>query len=251
MIMKNTFKIKIHPLFYLFALIAIITGLFREFLTFTFIIVIHELGHIIGSILFKIYPKQINIYPFGGLTILNMKINTEIYKEFIIAVSGPIFQIISFLLLKDIFGTNYVKYNYFLLIFNLLPIYPLDGSKILNCFVNKIVSFKLSFYITIYISIMCSFLFLTFVFFKHLSFTWIPILGLLLVKILEEGKNFRFLFNKFLWERYNYKFKFKREKLINNTDQMHKDYKHLFKINHYLWNEEEILRKKFDFKNKM
>lgn len=249
--MKNICKVKIHPLFYIFGFLAVITGLFREFLTFTLIIIFHELGHIIGGFLFKIYPKQVNIYPFGGLTIFQMKINIELYKEFVIALSGPIFQIITFLLFKNVFGTNFTKYNLFLLIFNLLPIYPLDGSKLLNCLINKITSFKISFYVVIYISIISTFLFLFLVFYRHLSFTWILILALLFIKILEERKNFKLLFNKFLWERYNYKLTFKKEKLIKKINQMHRDYKHLFKINHYLLNEEEILKKRFDFKDKM
>lgn len=249
--MKNIFKIKIHPLFYLFSFIAIITGLFREFLTFILIILLHELGHILGGLLCKIYPKQINIYPFGGLTIFNMKVNTSSLKELFIALSGPLFQIFTFFLFKSYFDFYFVKYNLFLIVFNLLPIYPLDGSKIINCCFNLFLSFKHSFFLMIYISFFSLSLFLLFLFFHHSSFVWLLLISLLLQKIIEYLNNYGYLFNQFLWERYNYKLHFKREKFINKASEMHKGYRHLFKINGYLQDEEEILRKRFDFKEKM
>lgn len=250
--MKNIFKVKIHILFYIFALVSVLTGMFREFVIFTSIIIIHEFGHILGALCFKIYPKQINILPFGGLTIFNMKINTSINKELVIALSGPVFQIIIFYLLKNkIINPVFSLYNYFLLIFNLMPIYPLDGSKILNCIFNKITNLKKSFYITIYLSLIFVSIFLLIIFFKHLSFGWILILLFLVIKVIDELKNFNLIFNKFLWERYNYKFHFKREKLIKSVNQMKKDYQHIFKQNNLLLNEEEILRKRFDFNRKL
>ena len=81
MIIKNLLKIKIHPLFYLFAFLSSITGLFYEFVIFTIIIFVHEMGHVTAGLLFKINIKKILILPFGGLTIFEMPINIRLYKN--------------------------------------------------------------------------------------------------------------------------------------------------------------------------
>ena len=45
---------------------------------------IHELGHYISAKLLKEEVKNIMIYPFGGITKINMEINESFKKEFII-----------------------------------------------------------------------------------------------------------------------------------------------------------------------
>lgn len=253
MIIANTFKIKIHFLFYIFALIAILTGMFKEFLIFTSIIIIHELGHILAGVFLKIYPEEIVILPFGGLTIFKMKINTPINKELFIAIMGPLVQLLFWILLSylGISNKTYDNYNFLILFFNLLPIYPLDGSKILNCLINKILSFKSSFFICIYLSFISLSLFIVCIFSKIFNFGWILILIFLIIKVINEYSNFNNLFNKFLWERYNYQFYFRREKIIDSIYLMKRDYKHLFRLNNFLKTEREILGKRFDFKNKV
>ena len=69
--------------------------------------------------------------PFGCITIFNELINKPMMEEFIILIMGPLFQLINFLIFKDI--TPYFNYyNYGLFIFNMLPIYPLDGYKLFS-----------------------------------------------------------------------------------------------------------------------
>lgn len=253
MIIQNIFKIKIHPLFYVFGLICTLTGLFKEFIVFSFIIITHEFGHILGGVIFKIYPEKIIILPFGGLTVFKMMINTSINKELVIAFMGPIFQILIWFIAYLSGCTNHIynNYNLFILIFNLLPIYPLDGSKIFNLLINKFISFKRSFFITIYISFVSIFIFIFFIFYKNFNLGWLIILFFILIKIINEFFSFNNIFNKFLWERYNYDFNFKKQKTIKSIFFMKRDYKHILKKEGYFKTEKEFLRKRFDFKRKV
>lgn len=252
MIIKNLLKVKIHPLFYFVALLASITGLFNEFIVFTTIILIHEMGHVITGIFFHLTIKKIVILPFGGLTIFEMPINTRLYKEFIVAIMGPIFQMIFWFILYHFNNYNplFNYYNIFLLIFNLLPISPLDGSKIFNIIMNKITSFKNSYFITIYVSIITIVLFIYVILFKKYNLSLVIIILFLIKQVIKEYYNYPYIFNKFLFERYKKNFYFSKTRIIKNIKDMKKDYKHLFKEKNKYMEEKEILRKRFDFEEK-
>lgn len=236
--MKTIFKI--HPFFYLFAIICILTGYFKNFVIITFIILFHEIGHILAGIYFNWKIEKVIILPFGGLTIFNERINRPILEEFIIALTGPIFQTSLFLFLKN---PLFINYNLGLLLFNLLPILPLDGSKILNLLLNKILSFKRSHTISIIISV--TILLLSFLLFKSNLILFL-IFVLLSFKTYSELKNHRYIFNKFLFERYLYKMSFKKLKKVRSENKMKRDYRHLiFDGNKYI-TEREFLAYLFD-----
>ena len=100
--MKNILtKIHIHPFTYIVFLISLITGLYKELCTFLFIIVIHELGHITGALIFRWKIDRVNIMPFGAITIFEEKLNRPMIEEFIILIMGPLFQFINYLIFKD------------------------------------------------------------------------------------------------------------------------------------------------------
>ena len=95
--MKIISKIKIHPFFYLFSIICIVTGYFKNFIIISFIILFHELGHILVSQLFHWKIEKIVLLPFGGITIFHEFLNRPMKEEFFIAIAGPIFQTFLFL----------------------------------------------------------------------------------------------------------------------------------------------------------
>ena len=246
--MKNILnKIYLHPLFLLTLFIFISIGYFRFITYFMLLIIIHELGHILVSLLFKWKIEKIIILPFGGLTKYNEIINRPLIEEFFIVIAGITFQMIFYLLVRSYIDYKYLNIiNYFIIIFNLIPIYPLDGSKILNILFNKITSYKNSLLFTVIISYIFI-IFFSFVFFrinKIISF----ILIFLLIEVNKLYKERNSLFNKFLLERYLNEFKFRRKKTINRVDKMKKDYRHLFYIDGKYLTESYFLKKTFDIK---
>ena len=222
-----------------------ITGHFKGFFLFTIIIIIHELGHILMALYYKWHIEKVILLPFGALTLFNEKINRPLKEEFMILIMGPIFQIIFTLLINN---PNIYEYSKIILFFNLLPIYPLDGSKFVNIFLNKITSFKKSHLFTIYLSFLTLFIL---VFKVKLSLIFILILIFVLLKVKEEYKNHHNLFNAFLLERYNYQFHFRKRKVIKNIKDMKRDYLHIFKKKGKYYTERDILKEKFDFKRKI
>ena len=111
---------------------------------------IHELGHILVGCTLSWKIKKIKILPFGGITIFENPINIPLKQEFLVSISGVMFQTLgSFILSKFYDKTLFINIHYTLLIFNLLPIFPLDGSKIWNVFFNYFLPFKKVIYVVL------------------------------------------------------------------------------------------------------
>lgn len=237
--MKIISKIKIHPFFYFFAILCILTGYFKPFIVITFIIIVHELGHILVSQIFHYKIDKIVLLPFGGVTIFKELINRPMKEEFFIAVAGPLFQTSLFFILKG----EFFYYNLFILLFNLLPIFPLDGSKMINIILNFFFSFQKSHCLSIIVSFLVILCFL----FK-MNFILLCIVFFLFLKTIKELKEHDFIVNKFLFERYLYSIHFRKLKKIKGEDvrKMKRDHQHLFYFAHSYHTEYEMLKRMFD-----
>lgn len=200
----------------------------------------------LGAFYYKWNVEKVLVLPFGALSIFKEDINRPLKEEFIILILGPLFQIIfvSFYLNFN-YSENVEVINNALLFFNLMPIYPLDGSKLLNIILNKITSFKKSQLLTIYLS----FLFIIFIVLKtDFNLVLLIALSFTLVKVIEEYMKRHQIFNRFLLERYMKNYDFKNEIIIGSINDMKRDYRHLFKEKNSYITEREKLKKRFDFK---
>ena len=246
--MKNILsKIYIHPIFLLTILIFILLGRFKFIIYFMVLILVHELGHIMMSLVFKWKIDKIIILPFGGLTKYNEIINRPLVEEFLVSISGILSQLIFYKFIENYINYNYFSFiNYFIITFNLLPIYPLDGSKILNVLFNKITNFKNSILLTVIISYMCIIILSLLLF--NVNKLLFMILVFLFVEVNKYYKEKDLIFNKFLLERYLNNLKFKKEKIINNIYKMKKDYRHIFYIDNKYMTESTFLKNKYEDK---
>ena len=230
----NILKIKIHPFSYIVILISLLTGHFKELIIFLSIILIHELGHIVGGLIYRWKISKIIIMPFGCLTIFDEYLNKPLKEEVLVCLLGQFIYFIIFKDIKDYF--NY--YNYGLFIFNMLPIYPLDGYKLLNIILSLCMPYKK----VLKLGLILSFILL--VLFIRLDLIYIIILILLFKGIIKEYINIDNIYNKFLIERYLIDFKFNKHRIITNINGMYKDYRHLIKKDR-LYTEKEYLKKRF------
>jgi stage IV sporulation protein FB len=108
---------------------------------------IHELGHLLAGLLMGMKPEKIELMPFG--VSISFKIKVEEYnkkikkgnmleiKKILVALAGPLTNFIIIIIASniniDLFKALIIIYtNFLIMIFNLLPIYPLDGGRILK-----------------------------------------------------------------------------------------------------------------------
>ena len=180
------------------------------------------MGHFIAGKLLHLKVKEIKIFMFGGVTTLNEDLNLNIYKEILLLIMGPITQIIFvfiiFLLHKNNFidtltYTKIFNINMLLLKFNLLPILPLDGGKLINNLLDLIISYDLSHTI----SIIISFISLPLLFTFDNKLLIIILFTFLLLNLLNEISIHKYRLELLLLERKYKKFNFKKTIKINNT----------------------------------
>ncbi len=248
LIIKNILnKFEFHPLYWLLLLIGCLTGYFNQILLFTIIIVVHELGHIFAATYYHWNIKKIIILPLGGITIFEDTIDKPFKEEIIVNLSGPIMQIIFTLIINYLisFNNDFNYYSFCILIFNMLPIYPLDGSKILNIIFNKFFPFLLSYRITLIIS----WLFIIISFFLTNNLMLFLGISFLIYNLIREYKRINILFKTFLLERIMYNIRYKKTRLIKGLklEKMYRNSYHWFIVDKNKYSETFILVKTFDF----
>ena len=122
-------------------LVGFITSIF-----FFLSILLHEFGHSIIAIKYKIKVKRITLFLFGGVAEIS-KEPPKSSADFWIAVAGPITSFILaavfYLSAKAFLHNQYIAasfqylalINFILAVFNLIPGFPLDGGRILRAIV--------------------------------------------------------------------------------------------------------------------
>jgi stage IV sporulation protein FB len=205
-------KIHIHPLLWLFCGIAVITAHFKQLFLLFFIVLIHELGHAVAAAFFSWRIKQILLLPFGGVAEVEEHGNRPFHEELIVTLAGPVQHLwlmgIAFFLWKAGFITDegwslFAHYNVALLFINLLPIWPLDGGKLLFLVLTRYFPFSEAHKKMIILSFAALMLFFSSVLLlqpKQFDL-WIMMI-FLFISLWKEWRHRHYVMMRFLLERY-------------------------------------------------
>lgn len=132
---------------FIFLILFYFTKQIQIYATIMIFALIHELGHLAVGLVMGMKPEKIELMPFGFS--VSFKINVKEYnkkikkgnmfeiKKILVALAGPITNLIiiiitSFLKINIITSFLIIYTNFLIMIFNLLPLYPLDGGRILK-----------------------------------------------------------------------------------------------------------------------
>ncbi len=109
-------------------------------------VLLHELGHSVVALQYKIPVRSITLFLFGGVAQIGAEPPSAI-AEFLIASAGPLVSLILAVLfyavqplvggIEPLLGlAKYLAYiNLALVLFNLIPGYPLDGGRVFRAIV--------------------------------------------------------------------------------------------------------------------
>lgn len=152
---------------FLFLILFYVTKQIEIYTVIMFFAIIHELGHMVAGLLMGMKPEKLEIMPYGvsvSFKLMPKDYNRKIkrgnqleLKKILVALAGPItnFMIITIVLQMNmnLVSTLMILYsNLVLILFNLLPIYPLDGGRlikgVLHIFLGKMKAEKYTNYIS-------------------------------------------------------------------------------------------------------
>jgi len=137
-------KIKLNPLFFIVFILMALLGYLTEYVLILISIILHELGHIGISLLFGWQVHGITILP-AGLKASVTESGCSKIKNILIYLSGPCVNVCIILAGIFLWNINFcdrkitetiILSNIYLLIFNMLPVLPMDGGKALREFLS-------------------------------------------------------------------------------------------------------------------
>lgn len=160
-------RIRIDLKIFIFLILFYFTNQLRIYLIVMFFCFMHEIAHMILGIIFKMKPNKLEINPFGFSISFNNE-STKI-KEVFVALAGPVMSIVLAILCQHIkfryiTSEETVYSNILIFLFNMLPIYPLDGGRIIKVLLHikngeikaEKISNKISYITIILVTIFCS-----------------------------------------------------------------------------------------------
>ncbi|WP_071460264.1 M50 family metallopeptidase [Bacillus massilinigeriensis] len=225
------FKItRLHPLLFFVMFLAVVTAHFIELLLLLLIIFVHELGHAAAASHFSWRIRRITLLPFGGVAEMDEHGNRSLMEETIVVAAGPFQHLwlagLSMLLyevgiLPEYWHTRFMDFNKMVLLFNLIPIWPLDGGKLLLLFFSLWEPFgrahrKMLLFSTAFLALFAGLAAFMGPFTLNV---WI-ILSFLCFSMYFEWKQRRYVFLRFLMERYYGKSgDFRHLKPLNVTEE--------------------------------
>lgn len=144
-------SIKIDLKIFLFLFLFLLTSQFEMYVVLLVFAIIHELGHLIAGLILKFKPEEIKLTPVGLR--IQFQVSDEEYKikntktltikKAMIALAGPLTNLIvsTITILIATFHLDFqnlyiyeliVYSNLLIAMFNLIPIYPMDGGRVVK-----------------------------------------------------------------------------------------------------------------------
>lgn len=182
-----------------------------EFVILLTIVLIHEMGHVLMAIYLKWRIEKIMIWIFGGVMQTSEHGNRPIREEALVIIAGPFQHVLIYgfltvfgnsLLPESVLQTAYTA-NAMLMLFNLLPVWPLDGGKLLSLALASLMPYRKAHKWTIVLSVLIgtAILAIQIVYFPFVLSAFCLMIFLLLENRTEWKQRY-FAFIRFLLKRF-------------------------------------------------
>lgn len=126
-------KIKLHVLCIPFVFFMIFSGQIAYYSIILGALLWHETGHLLAAKLCRVKVKSCVIAPYGGEIEFENPTIVDEKSLLLIALGGPIATLIGIgfaFFMPELIAIRFINVQLVLLVFNILPILPLDGGRI-------------------------------------------------------------------------------------------------------------------------
>ncbi|WP_028543583.1 M50 family metallopeptidase [Paenibacillus taiwanensis] len=155
----------VHPLFVLLLALSAITGHILELITLFSIVLIHEMGHVVTAKCLGWTIDDVKLLPFGGVAETKDGAIAPAWQECLVAIAGPLQN--GFMIAiaygcytvgwwDETWTSYFIQANTLIGLFNLLPILPLDGGRIVQAACGRWISYYRSLVVGAWTSIVSS-----------------------------------------------------------------------------------------------
>lgn len=132
---------------FLFVILFYFTKQIEVYAMLMFFAILHEFGHLLAGLLLGMRPEKMEILPYGvsiSFKLVPKDYNKKIkrgnqleLKKIVVALAGPITNVMIMIIvlqmnLNVVSSLTILYSNLLLILFNLLPIYPLDGGRVIK-----------------------------------------------------------------------------------------------------------------------
>lgn len=134
---------RIHPLFWLIALFCVLSGQGVMIISSLLALLLHEAGHLYAAYKLKLPVSEVELTPFGGAMQIALSDGISGKRGFALAGAGILMNLIcavcaalSLCLSPSVFLKWFLLSNLSMLLFNLIPVLPLDGGRMFLSFLS-------------------------------------------------------------------------------------------------------------------
>lgn len=139
-------SIRIHPTFLILIVVYGGLGLATQALLVFAIVVGHELAHLMVAKAYGFKVVGLELFPFGGAAYCDDLFEGRKLEESIMAIAGPVFNLVLLFTAQALrwkgiwtgeMAADFVRYNFWLAAFNLIPVLPLDGGRVVRALLSE------------------------------------------------------------------------------------------------------------------